>query len=183
MFEPSKSEDVLFKAMLDIGLKPERQYLISKMHVDFAFPKEKIVIEVDGQYKRNAEGMRTLFNRRRICEREGWKVENFTAEEAHNNPVSVVWRIMRIINNENNKKETAKQTNLKLSKKNETPTGWQRLKEIPSWVIKKAKTGKAKRVWKFGKEVKGENYFYRIIKGRDRLLRGYRKRKSEKYKK
>ena len=182
MFEPSKTEDLLFETMLNIGLKPERQYPISKMHVDFAFPKEKLVIEVDGHYKRNAEGMRTLFNRRRICEREGWKVENFTAEEVHNNPVSIVWRIMRIINNENNKKETEKQVKLKPIEKNETPTGWERLKKIPSWVIRKAKTGRAKKVWKFGKEVKGENYFYRIIKGRDRLLRGYRKRKSERKK-
>jgi len=93
MHKPSKTEDLLFEAMLNIGLKPERQYPISRMHVDFAFPREKLVIEVDGAYKRNYEGMKTLFARTRACKKEGWQVENFTAEEIFDNPQIIAWRI------------------------------------------------------------------------------------------
>lgn len=62
----------------------------------------------------------------------------------------------------------------------ETAFGWERLEEIPNWVIKKSKTSRARRVWKVGKEVSGEHYNYRIIKGRDEVLRGYRKKKFHK---
>jgi very-short-patch-repair endonuclease len=93
----SKTEVILYEAMLDIGLRPERQYKISRMKVDFAFPKEKLVIEVDGSYKRNSAGMKTLFERRRACEHEGWKVENFTAEEVFENPKKVAWRIFHML--------------------------------------------------------------------------------------
>ena len=61
-----------------------------------------------------------------------------------------------------------------------TPTGWERLEKVPEGVIEKSKTKKAKRVWKVGKEIAGEYYNYRIIKGRDGVLRGYRKKKSSK---
>ena len=71
MNKVSKTEDVLFEAMRSIGLNPERQYPISRMKVDFAFIKERLVVEVDGAYKRTKEGMKTLFERRRACEKEG----------------------------------------------------------------------------------------------------------------
>ena len=63
------------------------------MRVDFAFPKEKLVIEVDGHYKRNSAGMKILFERKRACEKEGWKVENFTAEEVFEDANKVARRI------------------------------------------------------------------------------------------
>ncbi len=44
------TENKLYDAMLKIGLKPEYQYEISYMKVDFAFPKYNIVIEVNGPY-------------------------------------------------------------------------------------------------------------------------------------
>ena len=106
MDKVSKIEDMLYEAMLDIGLKPKRQHSISRMKVDFAFPGERLVIEVDGHYKRNSEGMKKLFERRRICEKEGWKVENFTAEQVYEDPDRIARRIHHIVRNEdqNNKK-------------------------------------------------------------------------------
>jgi very-short-patch-repair endonuclease len=101
MNKQSKTEDMLYEAMLALGLRPKRQYKISRMHVDFAFLKEKLVVEVDGPYKRNHGGMKSLFERRRACEKEGWKVENFTAEEVYENPQKIAWRIKNIINNPN----------------------------------------------------------------------------------
>lgn len=100
------TENRLYETMLSMGLKPEPQYKISNMKVDFAFPKEKLVIEVDGPYKRNAGGMKTLFERRRICEKEGWRVENFTAEEVYEKPEKVAWRIFHILKKENFKNKT-----------------------------------------------------------------------------
>lgn len=106
MTKTSKTEDMLYTAMILIGLKPKRQYKISRMEVDFAFPEKRLVIEVDGAYKRNPEGMKTLFNRRRICEKEGWKVENFTAEEVYENPNAIAWRVKNILNKTKNTKLT-----------------------------------------------------------------------------
>jgi len=116
----SKTEDMLYEAMVSIGLKPERQYPISQMHVDFAFPIKRLVIEVDGSYKRNADGMQKLFNRKRICEREGWKVENFTAEEVFENPRKYAWRIYYILGEIKAKKIK----NLTVYKKNATDKNW-----------------------------------------------------------
>ena len=96
----SKTEDILYEIMLGMGLKPERQYPISKMKVDFAFPKEKLVVEVDGEYKRNAEGMKSLFERRIACENEGWRVVNFISEEVYKNPEKIAWRISHMLNNQ-----------------------------------------------------------------------------------
>lgn len=93
MDKVSKTEIILLKELNRIGLFPETQYPISKMHVDFAFPKQKLVIEVDGAYKRNSTGMKTLFERKRVCEEHGWKVENFTAEETYSDPQKIAWRI------------------------------------------------------------------------------------------
>jgi len=107
MNKVSKTEDILYDAMLSIGLSPKRQFLVKRytdkegiereMKVDFAFPDKKLVIEVDGAYKRNAEGMKKLFNRRRVCESEGWRVENYTAEEIYENPEKYAWRIAYIL--------------------------------------------------------------------------------------
>lgn len=103
MDKVSKTEDRLYEAMLDIGLRPERQYSISRMKVDFAFPKEMLVIEVDGYYKRNSVGMKALFERKRACEREGWKVENFTAEEVFEDADKVARRIYHMVKDEERK--------------------------------------------------------------------------------
>jgi len=60
---------------------------------------------------------------------------------------------------------------------NLTPTGWERLESIPSWIIKKSKTRRAKRVGKDTLEINGTHYRYRMTKGYDSVLRGFRKKK------
>ena len=124
MNKVSKTEDRLYEAMLDIGLKPECQYPISRMKVDFAFPKEMLVIEVDGHYKRNSVGMKTLFERKRACEKEGWKVENFTAEEVFEDADKVARRIYYMVKDE--------------GRKNKKLDNWERKKE-PKRGVKSSK--------------------------------------------
>lgn len=140
MNKVSKTEDKLYEAMLDIGLRPERQYPISRMKVDFAFIKERLVIEVDGHYKRNSVGMKTLFERKRACEKEGWKVENFTAEEVFEDADKVARRIYHIIKDE--------------ERKNKKLDNWEPKKEIKtSRIIPK---GREEELRKIVEEVKKE---------------------------
>jgi very-short-patch-repair endonuclease len=101
----SKTEDRLYEAMLSIGLKPERQYPISKMKVDFAFLKEKLVIEVDGwEYHKNRKQREIDEKRRDIAENLGWKVKRFTAEEVYENSEKIAWRIYQILGKSKNNK-------------------------------------------------------------------------------
>ena len=118
MNKPSKTEDILFESMKNLGLKPDRQYPISKHHVDFAFPREKLIVEVDGwQYHKSREQREIDEKRRDIAENLGWRVKRFTAEEVYDNPELITWRIKELLGK-------AKNSNLKNfiePKQKETP--------------------------------------------------------------
>jgi len=106
----SKTEDILFECMCNIGLKPKRQYLISKHHPDFAFPKEKLVVEVDGPHHRTRTEIERDEKRRDVAENLGWSVKRFTAEEVYENPEKIAWKIKFILDKINEK--IIKQENL-----------------------------------------------------------------------
>jgi len=93
----SKTELILQNEMNLIGLQAKPQYPISRMHVDFAFPEKKLVIEVDGPYKRNRQGEESKNRRRGVCESQGWKVLNYTAEEVFENPSLIAYKIKKIL--------------------------------------------------------------------------------------
>jgi very-short-patch-repair endonuclease len=96
----SKTELILQNEMNLIGLKAESQYPISRMHVDFAFPEKKLVVEVDGPYKRNRQGEEIKNRRRSVCESLGWKVLNYTAEEVYENPSLIAYKIKKALERE-----------------------------------------------------------------------------------
>ncbi|MFA5070858.1 MAG: DUF559 domain-containing protein [Candidatus Pacearchaeota archaeon] len=101
----SKTEDALYKSLISIGLNPERQYSISNHHVDFAFPKEKLIIEVDGwEYHKDRKQREIDEKRRDIAENLGWRVKRFTAEEVYENSNSVAWRVKSLLTKSKNKK-------------------------------------------------------------------------------
>src|SRR3989344_517674 len=96
--KPSKSEDKLYDLLLSKGLRPERQYLISNHRVDFAFPKEKLIVEVDGKHHRTPEEISRDEKRRDVAENLGWSVKRFPAETVWNNTEDVVKRITSLLN-------------------------------------------------------------------------------------
>lgn len=101
----SRTEDILFESMNKIGLYPKRQYPISKHHVDFAFPEQKLIIEVDGwEYHKDRKQREIDEKRRDIAENLGWRVKRFTAEEVYENPENVAWKIYQILGRSKNNK-------------------------------------------------------------------------------
>ena len=97
----SKTEDLLYEAMHSIGLYPQRQYLISKHRVDFAFPQYKLAIEIDGPHHRNFSQIEIDKKRRDVAENLGWTVRRFSAERAYNNPQDIAWEIKHLLEGEN----------------------------------------------------------------------------------
>jgi len=97
MNKVSKTEEILFEAMEYIGLNPKRQYLISKHHVDFAFPERLLVVEVDGIHHRTREEVERDEKRRDVAENLGWRVKRFTAEEVYENPTKIAWKIKNLL--------------------------------------------------------------------------------------
>lgn len=112
----SKVEDMLFESMKKIRLKPVRQHLISKMHVDFAFPDKKIAIEVDGPHHRTRQEIERDEKRRDVAENLGWRVKRFTAEEVFEDPEKIAWKISNTVN----KSPFPTQTTLSKTYPNET---------------------------------------------------------------
>lgn len=91
----SSTERRLLKAMQDIGLSPEAQYNIELMIVDFAFPKLKIAIEIDGEYHR-AEPQRDKDKRRDfVLADKGWIIWRFDAGEVYSNPKRIAIKILK----------------------------------------------------------------------------------------
>lgn len=114
MNKSSKTEDILYEAMLDIGLRPRRQYPISRHHVDFAFPKQKLIIEVDGwEYHKDRKQREIDEKRRDIAENLGWRVKRFTAEEVYEDPRSIAWKVHNLLKD----KKSIKDYNYKLKDK------------------------------------------------------------------
>ncbi len=87
------TENRLYKAMKIMGLKPKPQFTISQMTVDFAFPEEKIVIEVEGEHHNNYEQKITDKKRFFVLQRLGWKVKSFRAATCYNKPRAVAYVI------------------------------------------------------------------------------------------
>ncbi len=86
----NRTEYKLFEAMKKVGLNPKPQHLISKMHVDFAFPDQKLVIEVNGPYHLETSQMITDMGRTHILKKMGWNVIYIPAKSAYYYPYNCV---------------------------------------------------------------------------------------------
>ena len=148
-----------------MGLKPERQYPISKHRVDFAFPKEKLVIEVDGPHYRTREEIQRDEKRRDVAENLGWRVKRFTAEETFDNTEEVARRIVRMVRTKEISKELFndaeanidRSLKLKINKKNRVS----RIKPLQSEMadfrkeLERLKEEQQKPNWKSDYEIMG----------------------------
>lgn len=89
------TEDRLYEAMKEIGLNPKSQYKIDQMTVDFAFPEQKLVIEVEGPHHQQEECIVKDFNRDCVLKRLGWKIKYYSAKLVFYNPEAVALRIKK----------------------------------------------------------------------------------------
>lgn len=83
----NRTEHKLYVAMKGLDLNPEKQYKISDMTVDFAFPKEKLVIEVNGEYHKTEEQRKVDKRRWYVLHGLGWKRKTFNANIVNKAPV------------------------------------------------------------------------------------------------
>ena len=90
MPKTSKTEEILYNALKKESLHPERQYKISEMHVDFAFPKKKIIVEVDGWMHHIPPQRWIDMARDRRLQKAGWQVFRYDAGQVYNNTAWVV---------------------------------------------------------------------------------------------
>ena len=92
------TENKLYEAMISLGLNPHKQYVIGKMTVDFAFPKEKLVIEINGPYH-NTKKQRLIDKKRWfVLKNNGWSVKTFKSKTVYEKPDSVAYVIKKVLN-------------------------------------------------------------------------------------
>ncbi len=91
------TENKLYEAMKRLGLNPQPQYKISKMTVDFAFPAERLVIEINGPTHDMPE--RELRDKKRwfMLSKFGWKRKTFDSNRVYENPMEVALAIKRLL--------------------------------------------------------------------------------------
>ena len=91
------TETKLFNAMKKLGLNPEPQYLIDKMTVDFAFPEEKLVIEVNGPCHEDEDQQVTDRKRYYVLKDQGWKVKTFYADRTYYQPYNAAYHNKKLL--------------------------------------------------------------------------------------
>ena len=91
------TENKLFQAMETVGLKPLAQHPISQMTVDFAFPKEKLVIEINGPLHENEEQQLRDKKRWFVLQKEGWNRKTFDASRCYHKPMEVALIIRHLL--------------------------------------------------------------------------------------
>ena len=72
-YPPSETEKYLVCELINLGLNPQPQYQIGEMHVDIAFPDEKLVIEVNGPHHNSNEQSQRDIRRSIVAEKKGWR--------------------------------------------------------------------------------------------------------------
>lgn len=77
---PLEAHFFIFAVMEFLDLEP--QYTVDQCRLDFAFPNEKIAIEIDGhEYHKTKEQRTNDARRERYLQSKGWKVIRFTGTE------------------------------------------------------------------------------------------------------
>jgi len=93
----SEGEKCVLYELVLLGLHPSVQYPIDRCHVDFAFPEQKLIFEIEGSSHRLEEMQEKDSNRCYYLQINGWKVYPFTEKEAVNDPLNVAAKIKRVL--------------------------------------------------------------------------------------
>lgn len=99
----SKSEDRLGLALMDVGLNFFPQYQISEMHVDFADPAHRVVVEVDGPHHEAHHQRKVDKGRDYILRKKGWRVKRVSAEQVYYHPKETAMEISEFVSHKSRK--------------------------------------------------------------------------------
>lgn len=91
------SECSLYKAMLRLGFDPIPQYRFSRCTLDFAFPEERLAVEVNGPEHYTECGQERDRRRYAFLNSNGWAVRAFTSSQAYRCPDQSAERIKEIL--------------------------------------------------------------------------------------
>ena len=105
--EPSQWEELfaaLWKNFGD-GSIPEREHhfiMGRRYRADFAWPKEKVIVEIDGcQWVKgghnSGHGRQRDNERDRLATLDGWRTLRFTSNDLTNRPIQVIEEVLRIL--------------------------------------------------------------------------------------
>ncbi len=98
----SPMEDLLQTELAVRNLCPERGYKIGKLTVDFCFPKDNLVIEVDGKdYHSSPEQKERDERRDGLLMKRGYTVLRFPGRQIYHDPKSCVARIAKFLGVQN----------------------------------------------------------------------------------
>lgn len=90
----SPLERMLAAALDAHGVAYVREYRISNIHVDFAFPERKLAVECDGhRYHASRDDKTRDAKRDAFLKRRGWRVLRFTGDDIRNDIQACVRKI------------------------------------------------------------------------------------------
>jgi very-short-patch-repair endonuclease len=93
----SATERILLRAMKKYKLNPVAQYKVGEMHVDIAFPGQRVVVEIDG-VDHEKHGQKLIDIRRDYYLRSrGWAVWRFEASKVFENPYKIACYISHLL--------------------------------------------------------------------------------------
>jgi len=90
----SPLERTMADALTAAGIAFEREYLVGRSRLDFAFPEKKLAVECDG-YRYHSSPAQKEHDRKRdaFLRENGWRVIRFSAQEIKNDPAFCVQKI------------------------------------------------------------------------------------------
>lgn len=77
----SVTESMVLVQLVNLGLYPKPQHKISKMQVDLAFLKEKLIVEIDGPHHNTKEQKEIDAKRDSFLRKNGWIVKRYPVNE------------------------------------------------------------------------------------------------------
>jgi very-short-patch-repair endonuclease len=89
---PSPLEAAIERELRNRSIPFEREFAISKIHVDFAFPKHKLAVECDG-YRYHHDRTAQDAARDAFLQRQGWRVLRLQGDQIRSDPRLCVRRI------------------------------------------------------------------------------------------
>jgi very-short-patch-repair endonuclease len=90
-----KAKREIHKELQNIGIFPKIKYYVGHIQVDFAFPKEKVAIEIIGE--QSGEESSFLKKKYSTLTAFGWVVYGFPAEKVYMNAKEVSAKVKKIV--------------------------------------------------------------------------------------